>query len=96
MTLIFTASLYNASKFSYDDVKYLGMIQIGLGMMGALYTGYGLMSWALGFGMIHIRYERKNFQLTTYIRRLKAGQDWASCRLWMLTTSSTSVRLRSF
>jgi len=57
LTLIFYGlALYNASKFSYDDVKYLGMIQIGLGLMGTLFTGYGLLLWAIGFGVVHIIY----------------------------------------
>ena len=57
LTLIFYGlALYNASKFSYDDVKYLGMIQIGLGLLGTLFTGYGLLLWAIGFGVIHIIY----------------------------------------
>lgn len=57
LTLIFYGlALYNASKFSYEDVKYLGMIQIGLGLLGMLYTGYGLLLWAIGFGVVHILY----------------------------------------
>jgi len=57
LTLIFYGlALYNASKFSYDDVKYLGMIQIGLGLLGTLFTGYGLLLWAIGFGVVHIIY----------------------------------------
>jgi len=67
LTLIFYGlALYNASKFSYEEVKYLGMIQIALGLLSTLFTGYGLLFWAIGFGavhivygiFIHIRYER--------------------------------------
>lgn len=49
-------ALYNAGKFTYDDVKSLGLIQIGLGLLGAYYTGYGLLFWAIGFGAFHIIY----------------------------------------
>lgn len=57
LSLIFYGvALYNASKFSYDDVKYLGIVQIGLGLLAALYTNYGLLLWAIGFGVIHIVY----------------------------------------
>lgn len=57
LTLIFYGlSLYNASKFSYDDVKYLGLIQIGLGLLSSWFIGYGLLFWAIGFGVVHIIY----------------------------------------
>lgn len=57
MTLIFYGlALYNASKFSFEDVKYLGLIQIGLGLLGTLYVHYGLLFWAIGFSVIHIIY----------------------------------------
>ncbi|WP_340102918.1 hypothetical protein [Rhodohalobacter sp. 8-1] len=57
LTLIFYGiALYNASKFSYDDVKYLGMIQVGLGLISSWYIGYSLLLWAIGFGVVHIIY----------------------------------------
>lgn len=49
-------ALYNASKFTYDDVKFLGLIQIGLGLIGAYFIEYGLLLWAIGFGLSHIVY----------------------------------------
>ncbi|MTI89161.1 MAG: hypothetical protein FH748_14485 [Balneolaceae bacterium] len=54
--LFYGLALYNASKFSYEDVKFLGMIQMGLGLLGTWYTGYGLLFWAIGFGVVHIVY----------------------------------------
>jgi len=56
-TLIFYGlALYNASKFTYEEVKFLGLIEIGLGLIGSYHTGYGLLFWALGFGVFHIIY----------------------------------------
>lgn len=56
-TLIFYGmALYNASKFTYEDVKYLGFIQIVLGLLGAYFTEYSLLFWAFGFGVMHIIY----------------------------------------
>ncbi len=56
-TLIFYGmALYNASKFTYEDVKYLGFIQIALGLLGAYFTQYSLLFWAFGFGVMHIIY----------------------------------------
>jgi hypothetical protein len=57
MSLIFYGmALYNASNFSYSDVKYLGLTQVGLGLFAALYPDYGLILWAIGFGAVHIVY----------------------------------------
>ncbi|MGK7396558.1 MAG: hypothetical protein ACNS62_18415 [Candidatus Cyclobacteriaceae bacterium M3_2C_046] len=57
LTLIFYGlALYNASKFTYEEVKYLGLVQIGLGLISAYFVGYGLLLWAIGFGLVHIIY----------------------------------------
>lgn len=56
-TLIFYGlALYNASKFTYEEVKTLGLIQVGLGLISSYFVGYGLLIWALGFGVVHIIY----------------------------------------
>jgi uncharacterized membrane protein YidH (DUF202 family) len=56
-TLIFYGlALYNASKFTYEEVRSLGLIQIVLGLISAYFVGYGLLCWALGFGLFHIIY----------------------------------------
>jgi hypothetical protein len=57
LTLIFYGlALLNASKFTFDDVKYLGMAQIMLGLLATYFSGYGLLFWAAGFGIMHIIY----------------------------------------
>jgi len=57
MTLIFYGlSLYVASRFTFEDVKMLGLIQICLGLVSCYFIGYGLLFWALGFGVAHIAY----------------------------------------
>jgi hypothetical protein len=56
-TLIFYGlALYNASKFTYEEVRSLGLIQIGLGLISSYFVGYGLLFWAIGFGVVHIAY----------------------------------------
>jgi uncharacterized membrane protein YidH (DUF202 family) len=54
--LFYGLALYNASKFTYDEVKLLGMIQMGLGLISSYFIGYGLLFWAIGFGAVHIVY----------------------------------------
>lgn len=54
--IFYGLALYNTSKFTYDEVKTMGLVEIGLGLTGAFFTGYGLLFWALGFGVVHIIY----------------------------------------
>ena len=56
-TLIFYGlALYNAGKYTLDEIRYLGISEIILGLIGCLFIGYGLLVWALGFGVLHIVY----------------------------------------
>jgi hypothetical protein len=58
-TLVFYGlALINASKYTYDDVKYLGYIEVVLGLACGLLNEWriGLLFWALGFGVLHIVY----------------------------------------
>ncbi|WP_373492599.1 hypothetical protein [Aquiflexum sp.] len=56
-TLIFYGiALVNSSQFTLSDIKYLGFCQILLGIISAFIPGYGLIIWALGFGVMHIFY----------------------------------------
>lgn len=56
-TLIFYGlALINASKYTLNDIRYLGISEIVLGLFGTFYLGYGLDLWAIGFGLLHIIY----------------------------------------
>jgi hypothetical protein len=56
MLCFYGAALFSASKLTYDDVKYLGLAQILLGVISAFDLGHGLTYWAIGFGLLHILY----------------------------------------
>ncbi len=67
-TLVFYGlSLTSAASYTYDDVKYLGVLQIVLGLAAIIFISYSILFWAIGFGMlhiiyglyIHVKYERK-------------------------------------
>jgi hypothetical protein len=56
-TLIFYGlALLNASKYTFDDIRYLGLCEIVLGLAGSFFIGYGLLFWSIGFGLLHIIY----------------------------------------
>lgn len=54
--LFYGLALFNGSHFTYSDVRYLGYTQICLGLLSAFFPGFGLIFWALGFGLLHIVY----------------------------------------
>jgi len=57
VTLLFYGlACVNASKYTLGDVRYLGLTIIIIGLFAAYFPGYGLLCWALGFGVCHIIY----------------------------------------
>lgn len=56
-TLVFYGlALLNGSKYTLNDVRYLGLSEIILGLVALFIPGYGLEFWAIGFGLLHILY----------------------------------------
>jgi len=49
-------ALINASKYTYSDIKFLGIGEVILGLIALFNIGYGLYFWAIGFGVLHIIY----------------------------------------
>lgn len=54
--IFYGLALINASRNTYEEIRYLGFSEIILGLASALLPGYGLVFWALGFGVLHIAY----------------------------------------
>lgn len=54
--IFYGLGLAAASKYTYGDVKWLGITEIILGLICMLLPLYGLVFWALGFGVLHILY----------------------------------------
>ncbi|MBC7616320.1 MAG: hypothetical protein H7202_09660 [Pedobacter sp.] len=49
-------ALINASKYTYSDIRFLGMCEVILGLIALFNIGYGLYFWTIGFGFLHIIY----------------------------------------
>ncbi len=68
MLIFYGLALINASYYTIDDIRYLGYIEIVLGLVNGFYASQGLFFWAFGFGVMHIiyglylyyKYERSN------------------------------------
>jgi hypothetical protein len=54
--LFYGLALVNASSNLYDEVRYLGYCELIVGVCAALWPGFGLYFWAIGFGLLHILY----------------------------------------
>jgi hypothetical protein len=54
--LFYGLALINASKYTLNDIRNLGVCEIVLGLVSSVYIGYGLLFWAMGFGVLHILY----------------------------------------
>ncbi|RPD40139.1 hypothetical protein [Chitinophaga barathri] len=48
--------LVNASKYTVTDIRYLGYVEVALGILALFNLYNGLLFWALGFGVMHIFY----------------------------------------
>jgi len=57
LTLLFYGlACVNASKYTIGDIRYLGITMILLALLSTWFLGFGLLFWALGFGVCHIVY----------------------------------------
>jgi hypothetical protein len=54
--IFYGLALVNGSKYTLTDIRYLGYLEILLGLANTQFTGYGLYFWAVGFGILHIVY----------------------------------------
>lgn len=54
--LFYGLALFNCGKYTLGEIKYLGVLQIILGLISAVFIGKGLLFWSIGFGVLHIVY----------------------------------------
>lgn len=54
--LFYGLALLNASKYTLDEVRWLGLSEVVLGLIAAFWIEAGLLFWAIGFGVLHIFY----------------------------------------
>ena len=56
MLIFYGMALLNASHHTRTEIRHLGILEVLLGLLAALYSDYGLLFWAIGFGGLHIVY----------------------------------------
>jgi len=73
LLVFYGLALLNASKYTVNEIRWLGLTQIGLGLLNMLFPDWGLVFFALGFGLGHIGYG-----LVMYNRYERPGAPGAS------------------
>lgn len=56
LLLFYGLALLSASKYTLDEIRGLGYLQVLLGLVAVLFPGLGLLLFAAGFGLGHIGY----------------------------------------
>lgn len=56
LLIFYGLSLSAASSFSFRELRWLGVLDIVLGLLALCFPGYGIYFWAAGFGVLHIIY----------------------------------------
>lgn len=57
LTLIFYGlALVNAGKYTFEEMSWLGIIEIIIGLIAVAFIPYGLWLWGIGFGVLNIIY----------------------------------------
>lgn len=71
--IFYGLALVNASKYTLDEIKWLGYCELLLGIINLWFVGDGLYFWAIGFGILHIVYG--SFMWWKYERNTVGNDD---------------------
>ncbi|MBK7141299.1 MAG: hypothetical protein IPH75_04370 [bacterium] len=66
MLIFFGLALINCGKYSFSEISWLGLIELALGVIAAVWVEGGLLLWGIGFGAVtagyglvmYLKYER--------------------------------------
>ncbi|MCY4779981.1 hypothetical protein ORI89_09995 [Sphingobacterium sp. UT-1RO-CII-1] len=56
LLVFYGLALAAGSTYTFKEVRWLGLFEIVLGLIAIFLPGYGIVFWALGFGLLHIIY----------------------------------------
>ncbi len=56
MLIFYGLGLVNAGKFTFDEIIYLGILEVVTGLTACIFPEYGIFLWIFGFGLLHIVY----------------------------------------
>ena len=56
MLIFYGLACLSASKYTFNEIRYLGIFHIIIGLISTQFKEYGLYFFAIGFGCMHILY----------------------------------------
>jgi hypothetical protein len=56
MLVFYGLALINSSKYTFQEIRYLGLGQLAVGLLAGFWIEQGLLAWAAGFGGLNILY----------------------------------------
>jgi predicted lysophospholipase L1 biosynthesis ABC-type transport system permease subunit len=56
MLIFYGLALVSAGKFTYNEIFYLGLIEILTGLISVALPVYAILFWGFGFGLLHLIY----------------------------------------
>jgi hypothetical protein len=56
MLIFYGISLAGVSRLTFDEIRYLGLLEAAIGIIALFLPGYELLTWVAGFGILHIAY----------------------------------------
>ncbi len=56
MLIFYGLALVSAGKFTYNELFYLGILEIITGLTSTFFSDLSLLFWVFGFGILHIIY----------------------------------------
>ena len=56
MLIFYGLALIASSRYTIEELRTMGYAQLALGLAASLFREYGLLMWALGFGVLHLIY----------------------------------------
>jgi hypothetical protein len=56
MLVFYGLALINSSKYTFQEIRYLGLGQLAIGLLAGFWIEYGLLAWGVGFGGLNILY----------------------------------------
>jgi hypothetical protein len=56
MLIFYGLALVSAEKFTYNEIFYLGILEILTGLVSAIFPQSGIFLWGFGFGILHVIY----------------------------------------
>lgn len=54
--IFYGLALISGGQYTLSGVKWLGYCEVVLGLLAALFPGFGIVFWVIGFGLLHILY----------------------------------------